>query len=155
MSKTFKNWDALETSILNRTKKALEKTQIEINAILQKHIDLYYDEYDPIVYERQNILKDMSIVEIKVNKLKKGFSTTIGFSEDYLNYRYPGVPTLSGNLPATGFDIINWNNEDGSHGGIIGGSVRIWSDFLEEVGDEFGMLSILYNNLKNEGLNLY
>lgn len=157
MAKTFRDLNALENSLKARIEKAVALTQKEINDVLQKHINAYYDDYEPKVYDRQYVLRDMSIVEPRVIRKGNSFVCEIGFSQDYLNYKYPGNPDWGGNVIADGDSILYWNNEFGLHGGTVEGKkpVRIWSDFIEEIGGEFGMLSILYKNLKKCGIPLY
>lgn len=150
--------------------KAMILTRDEITAIIQKHVDEYYEEKffvqnspqnKPYKYHRTNKFKE-ALEDVQPVKYSNGkFSFRVGFSEDYLEFEYDGG--------ATGFEVLGWASE-GAHGGIYGnatkdflgmptndrygsGDVFFWNDAMIEIEQKYGSLKQLFiNNCRKVGL---
>lgn len=155
----LKNINDLNKIIEKKMQEAISLTHADISKVLQYHIDRYYSDCIPSVYKRTNILKEKSLVKLDIVKTSNGYSCEVGFDDDYLNYRYPDtwvdIPNSSiQNTPATGYDVLNWNNNGGWHGGTVEGDVEIWDDAIAELGGRSGILKLLKQNLQNVGLSI-
>lgn len=165
--KTMKDLDML---IKPYIEKAMILTRDEITAIIQKHVDEYYEEdffiqnspqNKPYRYQRTNKFKEAleNVQPVKYNNGK--FSFRVGFSENYLDFVYDGG--------ATGFEVLGWASE-GAHGGIYGnstkdfigmptndrygnGDVFFWNDAMIEIEQKYGSLKQLFiSNCRKVGL---
>lgn len=140
--------------------KALEATQKVIRRAIQESIDEYYKERVfkgghssmPKIYDRTYKLLN-SVVSSKVSVQGNSYVCEVGIDENYLNYQYPGTPGFDG-IPATGRDILEWNNETGSHGGTVDGDWEIWNQAVQTLSGDYGILTILKDNLRKYGLNV-
>lgn len=166
----IKNMKELNKHIKPYIEKAMILTRDEITAIIQKHVDDYYEEKffvknspqnKPYSYKRTNKFKE-ALNDIQPIKYSNGkFSFRIGFSEDYLDFVYDGGKT--------GFDVLGWASE-GAHGGIYGnstksfmseplsakygsGDVFFWNDAMIEIEQKYGSLKQLFiSNCRKVGL---
>lgn len=158
MPKKIKSISDLSKSIDLKIPFALQKTQKFISECIQESINEYYKEKAfrgktsniPIVYERTYKLMD-SLVKTEPVKNGDTYSCQVKIDESFLNYQYPGTYGLS-SMPATGRDVLVWNNEDGSHGGTVDGDWRIWDEAMTTLGGEYGIMSIFISKLKNCGI---
>ncbi len=151
---TIKNINEFASIIEAKIKQAVDLTQQEINKVLNLYIDAYYEEYKPKVYIRQYMLRD-SPIHPKITINNNTVSCEVGISEEYLKYQYPdtyGEPRTISNIPATGEDILYWNNESGAHGYTRAGKVHIWNDTIKALGGEQGIGALLKRNLIKAGL---
>lgn len=151
----IKNMNDLQKIVEQKIRQALDLTQQEINRVLDYYIESYYDEYDPLVYNRTDMLRN-SPIKPQIVKNKNGYSCVVGIDEEYLNYSYPDTWRYAGSpnvkdTPATGLDIMQWS-EKGLHGGTVQGSVRIWHDTLEELGGREGIIELMKTNMRKVGL---
>lgn len=87
--------------------------------------------------------------------MKSGDKLTcqVKIDENYLNYKYPGTIGYP-SLPAIGYDVLAWNNADGSHGGTVDGDWKIWEQAINTLGGKTGIIAILIDKLKESGLNV-
>lgn len=166
----IKNMKDLDKLIKPYIEKAMILTRDEIIAIIQKHIDEYYEEKffvqnspqnKPYKYHRTNKFKE-ALEDVQPVKYSNGkFSFKVGFSEDYLEFEYDGG--------ATGFEVLGWASE-GAHGGIYGnatkdfmglptndkygdGNVFFWNDAMIEIEQKYGSLKQLFiSNCRKVGL---
>lgn len=137
---------------------ALKSTQKIVGICIQESIDEYYREKVfnggvsciPKVYERTWELLN-SLVKTDVVKVGNTLQCTVGISDEYLNYKYPGS-NWENNIPATGRDVLEWNNSDGSHGYTVSGDWKIWEQAMQSLSGESGILSIFESNLKKYGI---
>ena len=144
-----------------RAKMALKATQTIVSECIQESINDYYREkvFDdgksniPEVYQRTYRLLN-SLIKTNIIKVGNGYQCEVKIDEDYLNYQYPGNPNWSGNIPATGRDILEWNNEDGSHGKTVKGNWKIWEQAMTTLGGRQGIMIILKDNLCKYGLKV-
>lgn len=148
MSVQIRNAAQLKKVILSRVNKALAETRLQMSAVIQKYIDIYYDEYDPKKYERTYKLMLDSILIADVVQQGNRVSVQVGVDDDYLRYRYEGG--------ATGEDIFSWasglEGDEHIHGYTVGGRVHIWEDAMDELGGREGILNLLKDNLRKQGV---
>lgn len=166
----IKSMKDLDKLIKPYIEKAMILTRDEITAIIQKHVDEYYEEKffvknspqnKPYSYQRTNKFKE-ALEDVQPVKYANGkFSFRVGFSEDYLEFEYDGG--------ATGFEVLGWASE-GAHGGIYGnatkdfigmptndkygnGDVFFWNDAMIEIEQKYGSLKQLFiSNCRKVGL---
>lgn len=148
MTVQIRNAAQLKKVILSRVNKALAETRLQMSAVIQKYIDIYYDEYDPKKYERTYKLMLDSILIADVVQQGNRVSVQVGVDDDYLRYRYEGG--------ATGEDIFSWasglEGDEHIHGYTVGGRVHIWEDAMDEIGGREGILNLLKDNLRKQGV---
>ena len=151
MPTIIKNINDLNKILEQRVSMALKMAQKDIGECIQESIDEYYKEKvfrdgtsaTPLIYERTyKLLNSM----IKTEIVKSG-------NDDYLNYKYPGTDGWDG-LSATGRDVLEWNNENGSHGGTVDGDWKIWDEAMQSLSGESGIMSIFVSKLKKCGINV-
>lgn len=148
MSVQIRNAAQLKKVILSRVNKALAETRLQMSAVIQKYIDIYYDEYDPKKYERTYKLMLDSILIADVVQQGSRISVQVGIDDDYLRYQYEGG--------ATGEDVFRWasglEGDEHIHGYTVGGRVHIWEDAMDELGGREGILNLLKDNLRKQGV---
>lgn len=144
--------DQIITLINVKIRRAEKMTQDEIYNVVQKYIQYYYDEFDPEVYIRTDKFLN-SLIKTDIVQVNGRFRCNVRINNDYLTYKYPGKPNWSGNIDATGEDVVQWANI-GSHGGLSpkDGNVHFWDDALEELGGVEGIKKMMIENLKKVGL---
>lgn len=160
MPKYIKNINDLNKILEQRATLALKIAQKEIGDCIQESIDEYYKEKvfrggtsaTPSVYERTWKLLN-SMVKTEIVKHGNTLSCEVGISDDYLNYRYPGTDGWDG-VSATGYDVLTWNEENGSHGGTVDGDWRIWHEAMQTLSGDDGIMTILISKLKQCRINV-
>lgn len=150
MSVQIRNASQLKKIILNRVNKALSQTRFQISSVIQKHIDEYYDEYDPLYYKRTYKLMVDSILIADVVQQGNKVSVQIGIDKDYLRYHYEGG--------VTGETVFRWasglEGDEHIHGYKVRGRVHIWEDAMDELGGAEGILRLLKANLAKQGVSV-
>ena len=134
--------------------------QKDIGECIQESIDEYYREKVfrggtsciPEVYDRTYKLLN-SMVKTEIVKTGNTLSCKVGISDEYLNYKYSGTNGWDG-VDATGRDVLDWNNADGSHGGSVDGDWKIWDEAMRTLGGETGIMSIFLSKLKKCGIKV-
>lgn len=160
MATIIKNINDLNRLLEQRATLALKQTRDIVNECIQESIDEYYKEKvfrggtsnQPLIYERTYKLLN-SLVKTDIVKSGNVLSCEVKIDESYLNYYYPGTPNWDG-VGATGLDVLMWNEENGSHGGTVDGDWKIWSEAMQSLGGEAGIMTILVSKLKKCGLNV-
>lgn len=155
---TIKSMSNLKKSIEFRSTYVLKTIQKEIAEYIQESIDEYYKEKvfkgktsnQPSVYDRTYKLLN-SLVKTDVIKSGNLISCQVKIDESYLSYKYPNHFILGG-VPATGQDVLKWNNQYGSHGGTVDGDWQIWNQAMQTLGGENGIMSIFILKLKKHGI---
>ena len=145
-----KNLKELNEILKNYIGTALILTQWDIREILEKKVEEYYDEYQPVLYERTWKLRN-SLQCSNIKFEKKGVSCTVGWDNYYIAMRYTGG--------ATGEQVLYWFN-DKSHGGRVQGEHKFWDDLHQEINSVTDpphchfplphILNLLYIFLKSE-----
>lgn len=154
MPTVIKSIKDLNKILEQRATVAMKMTQKEIGICIQESIDEYYREKVfrggtsaiPEVYDRTYKLLN-SMVKTEIIKNGNTLSCKVGISDDYLNYKYPGTNGWDG-VDATGRDVLDWNNENGSHGGSVYGDWKIWDETMRTLGGETGIMAIFISKLK-------
>lgn len=137
---------------------ALQMAQKDVAVCIQESIDEYYKEKvfngglsaTPEEYARTyKLLNSLG----KTNIVRNGntLSCEVKIDDSYLNYRYPNTMNW---VPATGYDVLTWNNNDGSHGGTVSGNWHIWDEALRTLGGDTGIMAILIDKLKKCRINV-
>ena len=137
-----KNLKELNEILKNYIGTALILTQWDIREILEKKVEEYYDEYQPVLYERTWKLRN-SLQCSNIKFEKKGVSCTVGWDNYYIAMRYTGG--------ATGEQVLYWFN-DKSHGGRVQGEHKFWDEAIEEINEIYGGIPNLFKrNCKKSG----
>lgn len=160
MPTIIKNINDLNKIIEQRASMAMKMAQKEIGECIQESIDEYYKEKVfrggtsaiPLIYDRTYKLLN-SMVKTEIVKSGNMLSCQVGISDDYLNYKYPGTDGWDG-ISATGRDVLDWNSENGSHGGTVDGDWKIWEQAMQTLSGENGIMSIFISKLKKCGINV-
>ena len=79
----FKNEKELERFILNKCRLALLKSQEKVYQIIKQFLYKFYNEYDPVVYERTYKFLQ-SLVQSRIVSDGKGYKAEIYFNLDYM-----------------------------------------------------------------------
>lgn len=138
-----KNLKELNEILKNYIGAALILTQWDIREILEKKVEEYYDEYQPVLYERTWKLRN-SLQCSNIKFEKKGVSCTVGWDNYYIAMRYTGG--------ATGEQVLYWFN-DKSHGGRVQGEHKFWDEAIEEINEIYGGIPNLFKrNCKKAGI---
>lgn len=160
MPTVIKSIKDLNKILEQRATVAMKMAQKEIGICIQESIDEYYREKVfrggtsaiPEVYDRTYKLLN-SMVKTEIVKSGNTLSCKVGIGDDYLNYRYPGTNGWDG-VDATGRDVLDWNNADGSHGGNVDGDWKIWDEVMRTLGGETGIMAIFVSKLKKCGIKV-
>lgn len=160
MPTIIKNIYDMNKILEQRATMAMKMVQKEIGICIQESIDEYYKDKVfrggtsaiPKVYDRTYKLLN-SMIKTEIIKSGNTLSCQVGISDDYLNHRYPGTNGWDG-VDATGRDVLDWNSENGSHGGSVDGDWKIWEEALRTLGLDTGILSIFISKLKKCGINV-
>lgn len=147
MTNSLKDLDKIINSYIVE---AIQLTQDEIYKILKEKVDDYYsepvfnspDKETPVVYRRSYKLRD-SLMKSEITQGNNGYFFTVGFSDEYLAFHYPGNTKWDANVSATGQDVLEWFNAE-SHGGTIEGSHQFWDEALSEIDGKYGGLLNLF-----------
>ena len=160
MPTIIKNINDLNKILEQRVSMALKMAQKDIGECIQESIDEYYKEKVfrgctsaiPLIYYITWKLLN-SMVKTEIVKNGNSLSCQVGISDDYLNYKYPGTNGWDG-VDATGRDVLDWNSENGSHGGSVDGDWKIWEQAMQSLSGENGIMSIFISKLKKCGINI-
>lgn len=142
----------IEITLNNRIRQAIRATQNEVFNIIQKHIQMYYEEYTPKKYERTYKFRNEGIIKTNIIKSGNNLCCTVEVNPDFLEYLYPGGEDEE--AYATGAKVILWANNK-NHGGIYDGDFgRFWSDAIKELGGRQGITEIFKKNCKQYGISV-
>ena len=148
----FKNKNDLLYFLYDKAYDALKNAQTVVYDIIQDYLQQFYDDYDPVLYERtEQLLR--SLVKSDIRPSAKGYVAEVYFDLSSLNY-------ITGNQP-TGEQVMKAAAQ-GLHGAIgsdllyvdprtKGGSgVGIWNDPLQVLDAE--AIRILRDRLVEQGI---
>lgn len=160
MATIVKNIDELQRLLEQRATFALKSTQQIVYDCIQESIIEYYHEKvfsggtssTPKVYDRTWKLLN-SLVKTNIVKVGNTIQCEVKIDDSYLTYQYPGTEGWDG-VSATGLDVLTWNEENGSHGKTVDGDWKIWSEAMQTLGGDTGIMAILTSKLKKAGLNI-
>ena len=158
----IKNIKDLASQVDKCVEKAIKLTKdVVYDVVLNKVLDYYeepvFDGYDePLNYERTGKLQESLTSSVIYNKNQIGF--TVGWENDYLEYRYEGWQKQYkrgkfGVNKATGEEVLRYFNS-GRHGGdAFKGSHNFWDEVFEEIDRKYGGINNLFKaNCKKVGL---
>lgn len=142
---TFKNEAQLKNFLLQKCKSAIIKAQERVYKILDLYMQRFYDDYDPVMYERTYQLMH-SLVKSDIAFTGNGYTAEIYFDMSKLNY-------LTGRQPS-GEQVVD-AAAYGGHGAtglkiVYGGGEDIWFTPLEIINAE--AVETLKNMLILEGI---
>lgn len=162
---TFKNYNEFEKFFNSKLQKAMELTRDEVFEVVSSKVMEYYhepvfdnsDPTEPKYYSRGT--DDMSMMESltggHVTKQGNNYSFTVGFDDDYLEFRYSGGFTTrrygSKYNAITGEQVLQAFNT-GTHGYTVQGSHNYWDEVLDEINSRGGLDGILKRNLIKLGV---
>lgn len=157
MATTYiKNQKQLADVILEKyVASAMKATQQMVYDAIQESITEYYKEYTPEVYERTYKFLN-SLIKTDIIRVGNTISCEVKIDERFLEYEYPN----GGGINATGLDVVQWANREvpgyGNHGGTVdtGRDDGFWDVAMQTLGGDFGIMTLLNNNLKRRGLNV-
>ena len=159
---TFRNYNEFEKFFNSKLQKAMELTRDEVFEVVSSKVSDYYNEDVfatpptdvPDYYERTGILME-SLSGGRVIKQGNGYSFTVGFDDDYLEFRYSGGFTTrrygSKYNAITGKQVLQAFNS-GTHGYTVQGSHNYWDEALSEISSRGGLDGILKRNLIKLGV---
>lgn len=153
MAQGYRNWKDLEKKLETRIQFALKQTQNEVMKCLQESINEYYKEKVfkgktssiPAVYQRTYELLN-SAIKTEIVKHRNMYYCEVKIDEDYLHHQYIGG--------ATGLQVITWNEENGSHGGVVAGEHKIWTEMLQNLKLQGGILTIFKIKLRQRHIKV-
>ena len=144
MTKLFKNEKDLEQFLLQKCKTTVAQTENKVYAIIKRFLVGFYQEYDPVMYERTNQFLH-SLVKSGIRKTRNGYEAEVYFD---LGYIYNSGANPSG-------EQVMQAAEWGRHGAMDlmvadfkGKSV--WHESLAEL--DAKAIGILVDMLKAEGI---
>lgn len=142
MVRKVKNLDELNGLLQPLIIEAMNMTGNFIYDKLFDKINQYYDEYDPVEYDRTYTLlnESHSLQEAKI--IGNVIEMKVGFDDDYLTFRYKD---------ATGLSVLKSMNE-GYHGWKVYIGHHYWNELLDELGQEEGIIKLFKQNLKKCGV---
>lgn len=155
------NMKDLENIVNKYIVKALELTRDEIFEVVSRKVSDYYNESvfateinldpaEPEFYERTgNLMESLSASHV----IKKGnrYEFRVGWDDDYLTFRYPkgfGKGKYNG---ITGLQVLK-AFDSGTHGYTVQGDHDYWTEALDELGNEAGLIELFKKNCKRVGL---
>ena len=144
----FKSENELKKFLLQKCQIAVAQTQNKIYAIIKKVLVEFYQDYDPILYERTNQLLH-SLVKSNVRQVGNGYEAEVYFDLDSINY-------ATGNMP-TGKQVMAAASQ-GLHGAIgsnllyrQGNSgIDVWNTPVQEI--DARAIDMLVRELKAQGI---
>ena len=146
---TFKNENELKSFLLNKCQIAVAKAENKIYAIIKEFLIKYYQDYDPILYERTYQLLH-SLVKSNIRKTRSGYEAEVYFDIDGLRYDTGREPYME--------QVIKTADE-GLHGVKDGrgwlyrsgySGVDIWNTPSQIIDEE--AINILVQELKSAGI---
>lgn len=143
----FKNEKQLKDFLLKKCKVALAATQEKAYKIVDMHVQRFYADYDPVMYERTYQLMH-SLVKSNIRSTGSGYEAEVYFDRGYLDHAYD-----TGSHPS-GRDVMDVA-AIGGHGAnglkvIYFGGADAWYTPLEILDAE--ALKILVQELRAAGI---
>lgn len=145
---SFKNDNEIKKFLLQKCRTAISQTQNKIYAIIKKALVEFYQDYDPILYERTNQLLH-SLVKTDVYQVRNGYRAEVYFDLSGINYMTGNMPTgqqvmkaaSHGLHGAIGRDLLYVNGEKG---------VDIWNTPIQEIDSR--AVDMIVRELKSQGI---
>ena len=149
---TFKNQKQLEHFLMQKSRQALLKAQDKIYSIIKQFVRQFYNEYDPVLYDRTYQLLE-SLVQSRIVSDGKGYKAEIYFDIDGLRYTTGAKPSGEQVMEAA---------KQGAHGAMgqangvdlkyidSGAGTGVWDDPIMYLNAE--AINILADMLRAEGI---
>ena len=156
----IQNMKDLEKVVNKYIIKALELTRDEIFEVVSRKVSDYYNEEVfeheprdiPDFYQRTgNLMESLSATNITSNG--SGYEFRVGWDDDYLTFRYPKGFGKSKYNGITGLQVLQ-AFDSGTHGYTVQGNHNYWTEALDELGNEKGIIELFKKNCKRVGLNI-
>lgn len=155
------NMKDLENIVNKYIVKALELTRDEIFEVVYRKVSDYYNESvfvteinpdptEPEYYQRTGKLME-SLSASHITKNGNGYEFRVGWDDDYLTFRYPKGFGKSRYNGITGLQVLRAFDAS-THGYTVQGSHNYWTEALDELGNEFGLIERFKKNCKRVGL---
>ena len=148
----FKNQKQLERFLLEKSRLALLKAQDRVYAIIKQFVRQFYNEYDPVLYDRTYQLLE-SLVQSRIVSDGKGYKAEVYFDLNNIDY-VTGAQPLS-------YQVMEAAKQ-GMHGAIgkingvdlkyidSGAGTGVWDDPKRVLDAE--AINILVDMLRAEGI---
>lgn len=152
------NMKDLENVVNKYIVKALELTRDEIFEVISRKVSDYYNEevfeYNPRdmpdFYQRTGKLME-SLSASHITKNGNGYEFRVGWDDDYLTFRYPKGFGKSKYNGITGLQVLH-AFDTSTHGYTVQGSHNYYTEALNELGNESGLIERFKKNCKRIGL---
>lgn len=127
----FRNISAIRKDIVAKEQRAVQKAQQTAYQTIERCLQQYYADYDPVKYVRTRQLYN-ALVKSSVTKTGSGFKAEVYFDLSKMDYSYKISPSTGNRVPNTG-----WSAEAtmatagrGEHGGMLvaENGVGVWAD---------------------------
>lgn len=154
----------MEKVVTPYIRKAMELTRDRIFEVVSQKVSDYYnervfsppDEDEPDFYNRTGRLME-SLSATHIEQSGNTLSFRVGWDDDYLTFRYPGGFVKKGSFgsynKATGLQVLGWMDSQ-SHGGTVSGEHSYWTEAINELGGQVGLMKLFKDNCKTVGLPL-
>lgn len=144
----FKNEEQLKAFLLSKFQVAITQTQNKIYAIIKKALVEFYQDYDPVLYERTNQLLH-SLVKSDVRHVGNGYRAEVYFDLSSINY-------VTGNEPS-GKQVMAAASQ-GLHGAIGNNllyrpgntGADVWNTPIQEI--DARAIDMIVRELKAQGI---
>ena len=156
----IQNMKDLEKVVNKYIIKALELTRDEIFEVVSRKVSDYYNEEVfeheprdiPDFYQRTgNFMESLSATNITSNG--NGYEFRVGWDSEYLQFHYPKGFGKSKYNGITGLQVLQ-AFDSGTHGYTVQGNHNYWTEALDELGNEQGIIELFKKNCKRVGLNI-
>ena len=148
----FKNEKQLEKFLLEKSRLALLKAQDKVYSIIKQFVYQFYNEYEPVLYERTyQLLK--SLVQSHIVPDGKGYKAEIYFDLNHINYVTGAQPLSYQVMDAAGQGL---HGAMGQANGVdlkyisSGAGTGVWDDPIKLLDAE--AINILVDMLRAEGV---
>ena len=156
----IQNMKDLEKVVNKYIIKALELTRDEIFEVVSRKVSDYYNEEVfeheprdiPDFYQRTgNLMESRSATHITSNG--NGYELRVGWDSEYLQFHYPKGFGKSKYNGITGLQVLQ-AFDSGTHGYTVQGNHNYWTEVLDELGNEQGIIELFKKNCKPVRLNI-
>lgn len=144
----FKDEKQLKNFLMEKCKVAVIRTQNKIYEIIKKALAEFYQDYDPVLYERTYQLMQ-SLVKSDIRRVGSGYQAEVYFDLSGINYATGNMPTgeqvmkaaSHGLHGAIGSDLLYMHGDTG---------VDVWNTPMQEI--DARAISMLVQELKAQGI---
>lgn len=149
---TFKNEAQLKKFLLSKCANAVDNTKERVHQEFAGSLNQFYAEYSPMEYIRTGALSG-SLESTGAQQVGSSVTAKVYFNMPH--YKHGLVPLQSGDFGYSYWDdgyIFDVVMKSGApHGGYAGGT-PIWTTSLRSLGGKSGIIGLLKQELKKQGL---